>query len=238
MYSKTIRIATLSAALLAASCGSVLPWSKQPVADEVNLAFTLQNNLVILQSVTVDGRPGRFLFGSATPQTLLDPAVRPVGGAHVAQLSTRDAIPFTPAAASLRGIADGIIGVDIFGKRGVSIDYHAGLVTYQKSGIHRELMTMYRFTAAPAIQVLVDGRAIPAIVDSTSPDTLTLPGSGARRGTARVAIAGTDFGATDVGYANVSEAHVGNRLLSKFLVSIDYGAKQVGLFRDPRVPSR
>ena len=36
-------------------------------------------------------------------------------------------------------------------------------------------------------------------------------------------IADTDFGAIDVGYANISRARVGNRLLSRFLVTIDYG---------------
>jgi hypothetical protein len=51
-----------------------------------------------------------------------------------------------------------------------------------------------------------------------------------------VSIAGTDFGPTDVRYANVAHPRVGNRLLSRFLVSIDYGKRIVGLWRDPRIP--
>jgi hypothetical protein len=51
-----------------------------------------------------------------------------------------------------------------------------------------------------------------------------------------VMIGDTDFGTIDVGYANVSQARVGNRLLSRFLVTIDYGKRVVGLWRDPRIP--
>jgi hypothetical protein len=87
------------------------------------------------------------------------------------------------------------------------------------------------------INVVVDGREVAAIVDTTSPDTLVLSGPDAR-GSVNVLIAGTDFGATDVQYANVSQARVGNRLLSRFLVTIDYGRKVVGLWRDNRIPLR
>ena len=45
---------------------------------------------------------------------------------------------------------------------------------------------------------------------------------------------GTDFGSIDVRLADVSTPRVGNRLLSKFLVTIDYGQREVGLWRDPR----
>jgi hypothetical protein len=66
---------------------------------------------------------------------------------------------------------------------------------------------------------------------------LVLPGRDAR-GSVNVRIADTDFGVTDVQYADVSQARVGNRLLSRFLVTIDYGRKVVGLWRDPRTPLR
>jgi len=239
MYSKTIRMATCVAALLAASCGmirSMTPWRAEPEHPEVNLAFTLEKNLVVLQSVSVDGRPGRFLLGSATRQTVLDPKRRPVAGKHTLQLSTRDAVQFVPTPADLGGIAEGIIGVDIWRNRAVSIDYFAGLVTYQKEGIHRELMTVFPFTAEPMVQLSVGGETISAIVDTTSPDTLVLPRddrSPARTKT-RITLAGVDFGEIDIRYADVTTPRVGNRLLSKFLISIDYGRRVVGLWRDPR----
>jgi hypothetical protein len=50
-----------------------------------------------------------------------------------------------------------------------------------------------------------------------------------------VRVASTDFGAIDVQYANVSHARIGNRLLSRFMVTIDYGRRVVGLWRDPRI---
>jgi len=238
MYSKTIRMATCFAALLVASCGTVrslTPWRGEPDHPEVNLAFTLEKNLVVLQSVSVDGRPGRFLFGSATRQTVLDPKRRPTAGTHTLQLSTREAIKFTPAAIDLGGVAEGIIGVDVFRGKSVSIDYYAGLVTYQKEGIHRELMTVFSYAAEPALQLSVGGETITAIVDTTSPDTLVLPRNGrTQRATQRITMAGVDFGEIDVRYADVASPRVGNRLLSRFLISIDYGRRVVGLWRDPR----
>jgi hypothetical protein len=84
------------------------------------------------------------------------------------------------------------------------------------------------------VQLSVDGETIDAIVDTTSPDTLTLPSRRASRAKARITLAGADFGEVDVRYADVAAPHIGNRLLSHFLVSIDYGRRIVGLWRDPR----
>ena len=134
------------------------------------------------------------------------------------------------------GIADGIVGVDIWRNRAISIDYFAGLVTYQKEGIHRELMTVFSYGAEPMVQLSVRGETISAIVDTTSPDTLVLPRNNRSpgRATARITLAGVDFGDVDIRYADVSAPRIGNRLLSKFLISIDYGRRVVGLWRDPR----
>jgi len=86
------------------------------------------------------------------------------------------------------------------------------------------------------INVIVDGRTIPVVVDTASPDTLTLRSAGttAGRRSAHVQIAGTDFGNVDVDYADVATPRIGNRLLSRFLISIDYGRRRIGLWRDPR----
>ena len=83
--------------------------------------------------------------------------------------------------------------------------------------------------------MLLDGTLLRAVVDTSSPDTLILPRGNGGRGRASVAIAGTNFGSVDVRFANVQRARVGNRLLSKFLITIDYGKRQVGLWRDPRI---
>ncbi len=233
MLSKsTTRATALVLALLAGSCARLLPWRGQD-ANEVNLAFTLRENLVELQTLRVNDRAGRFILGTAAPRTVLDPRYASTG-TYVLQISDKTTIKLTPATFDLRGAADGIIGADAWNRRAISIDYRSGLVTYQTNGIETSQMTTYRFQAAPTIDVLVNGTRISAIVDTTSPDTLVLPGADARA-TARVQVAGTDFGAIDVRYANVSQARIGNRLLSRFLVSIDYGRGVVGLWRDPRI---
>lgn len=232
ILSKSILVTTL---LVQLSCARMAPWSREPVRNEVNLAFTMDRNLIRLESVLIDNRPGRFVLGSAAPRTLLDPRFSPAAGAHALQISEKETVAIQPAQADLGGVADAIIGVEAWRNQAISIDYRSGLVTYQKEGIKPGLMHLYRFPAEPMINVLVDGRTVAAIVDTTSPDTLVLPGADARR-TANVRIGDTDFGAVEVQYANVARARVGNRLLSRFLVTIDYGRRVVGLWRDPRIP--
>jgi hypothetical protein len=241
MLSKSVTGARFTVAfLLLCSCTSPLPWNKSAPADEVNLSFTVQNNLLFLPSVTIDGKAGRFFFGSATPRTVIDSRFAPrLGSAHaksVANLGNRASIAFTPAVLDLGGTGDAVIGYDLFATRGVTIDYRSGLVTYQEAGIHPESMTLFRYTGDPAIDVDVDGRRLSAIVDTSSPDTLTLPSANPSRRRARVTVAGTSFADIDVRLANVDRARIGNRLLSKFLVAIDYRNRVVGLWRDPRIP--
>ncbi|HXH40394.1 MAG TPA: hypothetical protein VNN08_17320 [Thermoanaerobaculia bacterium] len=241
MYSKSalIAIATL---LLCVSCSVTLPWAREQIGEEVNLAFVIRNNLLFLPSVTIDGQSGRFLVATAAARTALDdrfaarlPTAAGRGG-RVLQLNSKEALHFTPVVLDLHGVADGIIGADVWSNRAISIDYNAGLVTYQKEGIHPELMTISRFTTDPRVSILVDGKAVDAIVDTASPDTLTLPRGAAPAGRthARVQLGGADLGNLDIRLADVSDARVGNRILSKFLVTIDYGKREVGLWRDPR----
>jgi hypothetical protein len=236
MLSKSPLLATaVVTALLAASCRSALPW-KDEHPDEVNIGFTLANNLVTLHpNVRIDNRPGRFILGTAARQTVVDEDFPLSGRSHLLLLQEKESLRFSPSRMSLGGVADAIIGADVWKSHAISIDYRSGLVTYQTSGIFRSQMRTYEFKNEPAINITVDGRTFAAIVDTSNPDTLVLPGADGR-GTVRVNIAGTDFGPTDVRYANVTHPRVGNRLLSRFLVSIDYGKRIVGLWRDPRIP--
>jgi hypothetical protein len=239
MYSKFRWMATSALLVFLSGCGSFAPWRNEPVGTEVNLAFTLQNNLLFLPSATVNGRGGRLFFSSASARSVIDPRFAetlPESREYTLRLNDKQALRFSPAFLDLGGTGDGMIGADVWGRRAITIDYQSGLLTFQKEGIHSGLMTLYRFTAEPIISIDVDGRTISAVVDTASPDTLVLPRAAAGRGRARLAIAGTEFGSIDVGYANISRAHVGNRVLSKFLMTIDYGRHQVGLWRDPRIP--
>jgi hypothetical protein len=218
-----------------------MPWQKLPEATEVNLSFTLHNNLLFLSSATISGRPGRIFLASAAPRSIVDSdfaAKLPAGAAVTLQLAARDSLRFSPVVASLGGTADAAIGADVWGNKAVTVDYHSGLVTYQKEGIHPEEMKVYRFDAEPAVTVDVDGQPLTAIVDTSSPDTLVLPRPKYGRGTAHVSVAGQDFGTIDVLYTNVSRPRLGNRLLSKFLLTIDYGHHLVGLWRDPRISAK
>ncbi|HEY8849488.1 MAG TPA: hypothetical protein VIO12_09355 [Thermoanaerobaculia bacterium] len=217
-----------------------MPWHDEPIGLEVNLAFVIRNNLLYLPGATIDGHSGSFLLGSAEPQSVLDSHfVQKVGPMpfHSLQLSERDSLRFTPVILDLRGVGDGIVGADVWGSHAVTIDYRAGLLTFQREGIHPELMNVYSYRDAPSINVEVDGRLVPAIVDTSSPDTLVLPREAAavERRSAHIQIAGTDLGSVDIRLADVARPRIGNRLLSKFLVTIDYGRRQVGLFRDPRI---
>jgi len=236
MYSKLM----LTATLMLAACSASVPWKDEPVGQEVNVAFTIQKNLIVLPSVTIDSRPGRVLLGTAEPRTLLDahyaPALPP-GTRHALRLNQREALQFTPIVTDLRGVGDAIVGADVWGRNSIAIDYRIGIVTFSRLGIERAEMTVYRFAAEPMIAASVDGRTIPALVDTASPDTLVLPRGNAPAGRrkAHVVVGGTDFASIDVLYADVSQARVGNRVLSKFFVAIDYGRKQVGLWRDPRI---
>lgn len=237
MVSKSmLRARIVACSLLLSSCSSILPWHNAPEADEVNLAFTIQNNLLFLTNATINGRGGRYFFGSAETRSVVDSRLAAPGGAYTLQLGPRDTLSFNPVALDLGGAGDALIGADVWDSQAVTIDYHAGLLTYQKSGIHPDLMTLFRYDAAPAVNIEVDGRTISAVVDTALPDTLVLPRADAGRGKARVRLAGVDFGLVDVKFANVARPRVGNRLLSKFLVSIDYGKREVGLWRDPRIP--
>lgn len=236
MLSKTPVAATaLALAVLTASCSFRLPWRNEQENEEVNLSFILQRNLIELSPTTrIDNTPGRFILGTAARQTVVDDAF-PVSGRRL-NISEKESLALSPVRTNLQGVADAIVGADAWSNRSISIDYRSGLVTYQKQGgIERSQMQTFRYRNEPMIWVDVNGRRTAAVVDTSSPDTLVLPGTH-RRGTVNVRVAGIDFGATDVQYANVSAPRIGNRLLSRFLVTIDYGQRVVGLWRDPRIP--
>jgi hypothetical protein len=241
MLSKSISRARTAVALgtvllLAASCSLKLPWRDEPVGDEVNIAFVVERNLLYVPSVTIDNRAGRFFFSTAAPRTVLDPRfMSQTAGRHSIELNERASLRTSPVALGLGAAGDAMIGADVWDKHAVTVDYHAGLLTYQKAGIFPGLMTLYNFTGEPKVNVIVNGREISAIVDTASPNTLELPAAKRGRGRAHVAIAGSDFGDVDVAYSpGLAQPRLGNRLLAYFLVSIDYGRGVVGLWRDPR----
>lgn len=238
MYSKLSPHATCAVALLFAACVSV-PWQNEPVGDEVNVAFVMKNNLISVSSMTIDGHQGHFLIGSGAPRSVIDNrfAQSLAAGAHSVQLNQRQSLRMTPLYADLHGIADAIIGAEVWGPHALTIDYRAGLLTYQRQGIYPDAMSVFHYGDEPMVNVGVGDRIVPAIVDTTSPDTLVLPryDAPAGRKNVRVQLAGSTFENVDIALGDVSVARIGNRLLSHFLVTIDYGKREVGLWRDPRM---
>jgi hypothetical protein len=241
------RASAVVLALLLCRCYAVtrrLPWRNEPIGDEINVAFTLENNLPMLQSVTIDGHPARPIFASANATTALDPAYAGRIGVklphavrfHFGQKSTSRV---TPVAVDLRGLGDALVGADVAHGNRVGIDYTRGLLTFQQKPIQTEGMLVSSFTGEPAVEAVVDGRTVRVVIDTASPDTLVLPlamgTAGVRRGLARVTFGGIDFGTLDVRYAAVAEPRAGNRLLSKFFIMIDYREGKVSLWRDPRM---
>src|ERR1043165_7814935 len=112
MYSKTPLIA-MCALMLCASCAN-LPWSSQPQGEEVNLAFTIEKNLLIVSTISVQGRRARFVFGSAEQRTVFDAAfarsLALSGGTATLQLSEKESVVTHPLIADLHGTANGILG--------------------------------------------------------------------------------------------------------------------------------
>jgi hypothetical protein len=228
------------AVCLVAGCRSATPWGDDPVRPEVNISFNLEQNLIRLPSVEINHRSGRYFFGSAHQQSVLDPQFAATLGApqHQLNLNARESLRLSARLHDLDGIGDAIIGADAWAQRSVTIDYRTGLLTYQKEGIYPAEMELFRFDGPPAIEIQVNGRTIRAVVDTALPDTLVLPRGGAAAGRSRatVAMAGATFTNIDLSLADVTEARLGNRLLSRFLISIDYGRQRIGLWRDPRIP--
>src|SRR5258706_4425356 len=167
MYSKTPLTATavtgLLAMLLLASCRSLLPWQNEPIGQEGNLIFNLQNNLVILPSATLDGRQGRFLFGSAAPRTLIDPKFSRTA-AHTLQLNEKESLRVASVDVDLHGLADAILGSDVWGSHAVTMDYRNGVLTYQKEKLHPVLISIYSFANEPMVNVTIDGRSVAVVI--------------------------------------------------------------------------
>ena len=106
MLSKSTRVATaLVIALLTASCSLRVPWRNER-ADEVNLAFVLENNLVMFEpTVRLDNKPGRFILGTGARQTVIDEAFPLAGRDHHLQIQEKESLRIAPVRLNLQGVA-------------------------------------------------------------------------------------------------------------------------------------
>lgn len=232
----SLRALALALPLAAAGCLSA---GSGP--STTSIAWTFETNLVTVDA-TVGGRAGRFLIGTASEQTILDPAFAAAisrRGRTGVTLGERHSATVTPAFADLGGIADGILGGDVWRSRMLSIDYQRGLLLLGKGLEPIAEDVRFRFRGVPSVRVTIDGRETTALVDTASPEAVVLPartwGAEGRR-TVSLRVGGTTFPDADALVAPVGEVRLGNRVLAHFLVTVDYPRHEVSLWRHGRAP--
>lgn len=220
-------------ALIAAATISSCSFLPRPATT--HLAWDLEGNLIVIHGVA-GGTPGRFIVGTAQPATVLDdtfPADPGRRGNLPVVLGSRYSGTAKPVRADLGGLADGILGADVWSRRSVTIDYRRGILI-----LGRDLETFKEglrqgFDQVPMVPVLVNGNERMAVVDSANPDTVQLPqgefGAAGRR-TIDLQVGEVRFDDLDAGVGPVSEIRIGNRVLSRFLVTVDYPRKEVTLW--------
>ena len=230
-------VAAILGLVLAQGCSSI-----GRGGTTTHIAWTFDRNLVRLDA-TVGGRDGSFLIGTAAPQTIVDdgfPADRSLRGRVGVNLGDRFAATVDPARADLAGLADGVLGNDVWRGRSLTIDYQRGLLIIGKTLDPMADAPRFRFRSVPSVIVTIDGVATTAIVDTASPDTVLLParrfGAPGRR-TISLRVADTTFDEVDARVAPVDEVRLGNRILAHFLLTIDYPRSEVSLWRHGRVPA-
>ncbi len=214
---------------------------------ETNYVFRLDRNQVVLPTARVEGNGGRFVASTATRTTLLGNHF--VASHHLHRLrkpfrvtlGTSHTATVSPNVVDLGDSIDGLVGSDVLGPV-VSFDYRRGLVTV--SPVDEMLskdMQIVRFRELPAVPVGVGAATVVAIVDTAFPDTLVIPVGmlhGVPRGRIEVPVtlAGHSWSHIDVLIADVSEPRIGNRLLSQFLITVDYPNRKIGLWPYPSEP--
>jgi hypothetical protein len=236
MLSKSKLAARTILGFLVLSCSA--PWSGQ-TTDEVNLVFVLEKNQLAV-AATVAEQSGTFVIGSAQSRTVIDRGFLPVVRDRVrVVMGDRFSTEVMPVVEDLGGVVNGILGADAWRDTTLTVDYSKQLLTLSRQPAVSMDGRLHRFSGAPALPVLIDGQRQEAIIDLALPDTMTLPSQGPDRSArtkVRVNLAGYDMGVVDASVSDSTAIRVGNRLLSKFLVTIDYRRGTVALWRDPRTP--
>lgn len=231
MNRKTKLLITAGTVLLSFAC-SHIPW-KDERPNEKNVSFEFRQNLPVVDA-SIGGRAVRLIVGTATPVTLLSPELMK---SRPSSVLLRDDVTLQirpePLQTTLGAIADGVLGADAFEKQIVTIDYAKRLLILGSQRSNPADMAHYSFAGAPQVPVTINGDELPALVDTTSPDTITVPGPRDERMQATVAIAGTTL-QESVRVTPGATARIGNRTLARFLLRIDYPRKRVTLWQDPR----
>ena len=215
---KRLAVFAALSTLLASGCS--LPWNRG-ASRETNIAFHLRTNQIVMPTVTVDGKSGTYLLDVASLHSTLHQQPAPGREATIA-ISPAIRNRVTPDAADLRGMADAMIGRDAWRGEVLTIDYRRGLLIFGSPGIGPEESSPSRYSDAPSVEIRVGGKSMRALLDTTLPDTLIVPSEGPRARTVeKVAVAGYALGPIEIARAPIPQARIGNRLLARFMVTIN-----------------
>lgn len=225
---------TATIAILALSCTSSLP-----SGNEKNLAFDIDRNQLVLEQLTIDGHEGRFVAGSIHEQTLVDETFadrHDLAGQSSAMIMVsstwheRTDIRVVDMGEEI----DAIVGSDLLGPV-IAIDYRNQLITrFTHAPDELEQSKIHRWRATPSYPLKLAGKVELGVIDLASPDTLTVPSSllegyGCERCRVDVEIGGVHFDDLDILRADVEDIRIGNRVLERFLVVIDYRNRKTTL---------
>lgn len=208
-----------------------------PRATTTHLSWTFDRNLIVVGAL-VDGIAGEFLVGSSHSETVLDAgfAGAKSGRRTVPVAMGRYSATARPVQADLQGLTDGVLGADVWSGRSLTIDYKRRLLILGRALEPVDQDARHRFAGAPAIPITIDGREERAIIDTANPDTILLPmerfGPEGRIDVELV-LGGVRFQSVDAAVAPISEIRLGNRILSEFLVTVDYRRREVSLWPNP-----
>lgn len=237
--------ATARICLLAGACAWGLAGCSSPQFER-NVSFRLERNLPVIDA-EIRGRHVRMVVASALPSSVLSGRrAREIGFEQSRSPSrvffgNQAGTRISPLVLELDEDipADGMLGADAWEGRSVTIDYRRRVVILRPPGPVQEGFYSWSFKGPPKISVLLDGIVVPAIVDTAIPDSAIIPealldDANGRRQTVDLEIAGVEFDDIDVTTAPTGDIRIGSRLLSHFLVQIDYDHRTVALWPDGR----
>jgi len=241
MKSRPSAFALLSAvvALAVPSCS----WSTEPAIPEDNISFHLRSNLPCVHA-EVNGLGAALVIASALPRTAISSSLKGDVSSTRLLLGSTLLTRVKPVALDVGDLpADGLLGADALRGKIATIDYHRGLLILSAWPKPRPDVTPWSFAGGPPrVPVTINGREVRAIVDSALPDTAVIPAEflaehSGNRGTVDLEVAGVRFHDLDVSVTPVVTPRLGNRVLSRFVVTIDYARETIGLWPDPRTAS-
>lgn len=220
-------VAILAAALLS-GCSHV-PWRAE-VPNEVNLAIRIDKNLPHVR-FQAGGVRGDGIVSTRHHQTIISSSFAD-RAAPSASLMIGDLVQLRgqPLVADIGGAADALLGRDLWKSNVLTFDWRRGLLIVQSRVRRSDDAIEFSWEGQPAIDLVVDGSRVRAIVDTTSPEGLVLPGASAGRRSARIEVGGATMTAPVVTDPRAREARLGNQVLSRFLLQIDYGRRVVRLW--------